>query len=101
MKMLFFHPHDQDVVDSFETDRFMFEDLWNMVPCGVNIRITENNQRANRGTENQMKSGPQDRDAGCFGAGERPSDIEPLLWQQIIEIVPGDSSGNLWITLPN
>ena len=59
----------------------------------VDVVEADDRQHALLRAVDQVERGPQDRDAGDFGADQRARDVEAVLRQQLVEIfVAGDAA---------
>ena len=93
------HVGDQPVVDAFEADRMVSEDVGHVIGRAEHVGIAEHEQRAPRRAVDEAHRRTEDRDARAFGSDERTRDIEAVLGQQLVEVVAGHAPRNLRVTL--
>ncbi len=90
---------DEKIVKAFEPDRFVRHDFGNMVGTLVDIGIGDDQQHTFRRTLDQTARCFENRNAGAFGADERPRNVEAILRQKIIQVVAGDPTRDIRKTL--
>lgn len=90
------HVLHQQIVDRFDADRAMRAKLRNEVGGVADVVKADDDQNPARGRyQDQLR--PQDGDTGAFAADQRAGDIEAVLRQQLIEVVPGDPARDVRI----
>ena len=99
--MLVPHELDELVVHRLKADRTMIAHEGCGVSRLVDVREGDHGDGARRRARNEVQRGFEDDDAGSFGADKRSRDVEPVLGQQLVEIVPGDAPGNFGIVPAN
>ena len=76
-----FHVADQTIVDAFEPDRFAREDFGDVIARGVDVRITEHQERAGGRTVDEANARAENDNARALGADQRTRDVESVLRQ--------------------
>src|SRR5260221_13483836 len=72
-----------------------------MITGGVNVGIAKHQERASRRAVYQANGCLQDGDTGTFRANQGPRDMEPVFWQELIEVVARDAARNVGEALPD
>src|SRR5690606_688108 len=82
------HVVNQALVDTLEPYRAGLEYLRDVVPGLVHARITEHEQRTGRRAVHQPHLSAEYGGQRALAADEGPGDVESLLGQQLVEVVP-------------
>ena len=80
---------DQPGVHPLDRERGEFPDSHRVVGGEVRIRETEDGQRAGRRRLDQPDRGTEQRGAGALRAHQRAGQVESVLRQELVEVVPG------------
>ena len=77
--MLDLHGVDQHAVDSFQTDRFVIANFRNVIARLIDVRITENEQRAHRRSDDQLEYCFQNQDTRALRPDQCACDVKIFL----------------------
>ena len=81
---------DQLLVDGLQPDRLEpVDDLRDMIAGRGDVVVVHDDGHPLQHGRGQHQRGLQDRHAGALGADQRAGDVEALLGQQLIQVVPG------------
>ena len=81
---------DQLLVDGLQPDRLEpVDDFRDMIAGGGDVVVVHDDGHPLEHGRGQHQRGLQDRHAGALGADQRAGDVEALLGQQLIQVVPG------------
>lgn len=78
---------EQPVVDAFERDRFVRQNVRHRVGGGRDVRVAQHDHRAFRQHRHQFQFRAQDGDQRRFAADEQSGDVETVFGQQRVEVV--------------
>ena len=74
-------------------------DVRDVVGGGVDVRVPEHDQRAAGRARDELHLRLEDRDAGPLRADQRARDVEPVLGEQVVEVVAGDAPRDVRVAL--
>ena len=93
------HEADELVVDPLEADRPVAHDLGYGVGGLVYVGVAEHQRRPGRRTVDEAKRRLEHGHAGSLRAYERARHVEPVLGQELVQVVARDPARDVGITL--
>ena len=92
MQVLLAHALDQGIIEAFERNRLVGHNLWDVIRGNVGIGETKHQQRASRRTVDEAHGGFQHGDTRTFATNQRPRNVKAVFWQQLVEVVAGNTA---------
>ena len=92
---------DQPVIQALQRDRLMRQDGGHRVGRLGHARVAEHDQAALGQHRKQLEFGPQHGDQGGFAAHQQPGDVEAMLGEQRVQVVPGHPARDVRVALPD
>ena len=83
------------IVEAFQADWPVREDLHDVVSSSEGIGISEHQQRALLGTVYQACGRFEHRDTGTLGADQCPGDMKAVFRQQLIQVIARNTARNI------
>ena len=94
MKSGLLHVADELVIDPFEADRLVRQDLGRVVAGRVDVGVAEHEQRARPGIRDQVDRRLEHGDQRSLAADQRARDVGAVLGQEIGQVVAGHAARN-------
>ena len=84
MNVFDLHCFDQDIVNSFKSDRFVFANFRDVIACLIDVGIAKHDECSGRWIENQFECRFQNQNTGALRSDQRSRDLKILFWQKIV-----------------
>jgi hypothetical protein len=86
---------DNRALESLEADWPVLENVRHVIGCGERVGVSQSNEGPVLRAGNQPNPGVEHDRARALGAHKRPRHVEPVLGQQLLEVVAGHPSGTI------
>src|SRR4029453_10021574 len=90
--------HDR-AFESLQADWLERENLGDMIGGGKRVAVAKRNESPMLRARDQLQLGFEHNRAGPLGPDKRPGNVEASLREELVEVVAGDSPGNVRIAL--